>query len=239
MMNPTKVLKGGLSRYLKKKRYQRMAELIICSYGGVGSKILLRELIGERQDRLLEYCHSHRRYHFRSREVRSKRVIYMFGDPRNALISFFNRRIFNTELHGFHAHRGNPDKYWVVKHAKNIGVNSHLIDPEWDLLAYLRNGRDLLGLEEHFLNWFEGRYTYPVLFVRYETMWDHLPGIYEFVGKPVTETVNFPGKRERGSNWEDQSDEVRDLLNRMYERFTQYLTQCEDIFVRNSKALFL
>ena len=98
-------------------------------------------------------------------------VVYVFGDPRNAILSVFERRLSRTVQHGF---TGETDAKaisdFVLRHAANLTVDAAPMDESWDLPRYLEHGFDLLRLEEHFDYWFYGDLPYSVLFVRYETL---------------------------------------------------------------------
>src|SRR6185503_3715850 len=158
-----------------------MVRILVSSFGGVGSKCLVKGLLQTDDETTLGQAHTHMRQPPSRKALDNRAMIYMFGDPFDAVLSFFNRRTKRTLAHGFKSREGGGDNSWVVKHCRNIGGDYQAMSADWDLSAYLDNGVDLLGMEEHFDNWTNARTDYPILFVRYETMWDHVRDIYQFV----------------------------------------------------------
>ena len=65
--------------------------------------------------------------------------------------------------------------------------------------TYATEGIDKFQFENHFLNWSERYSQYPVLFIRYEKIWDHLDELLEFAGIPIEEKRLFPERKERKS----------------------------------------
>lgn len=122
------------------------------------------------------------------------KAVYLFGNPMDAVISLFQRNyqieILQTLLY---PHVAYEDKTYLEQWNEN-----------WGLEQYLDNGKDLFRLEEHFRNWAEcpreGR-SYPIMLVKYETMWSHLPELFAFLGMPSSLIDQFPEKRDRNLDW--------------------------------------
>lgn len=202
----------------------------IVSPGGVGSKMICRWLEPDGDARLWSKMHSHRRLPPLP-AFEDQRFLYVAGDPRNTVLSLFNRRHGRTELHGFApqpGRGGQPKDEFVKLHARNMQTDAYLIDPSWDLKAYLDNGADLLRLEEHFDFWFYGNQRYPVVFLRYETLadcWQDLAG-------ELGAAVSAPDIKQRGSDWRLLPADLRRQLNAMYGPFAKRLSQLPAITVR-------
>jgi hypothetical protein len=208
-----------------------MLRILVSSFGGVGSKCLVKGLLQTQDEALLGPSHTHLRAPPEKRALDGRTMIYMFGDPYNALISFFKRRIKRTAAHGFKGFEREGDIFWALKHCRNIGGNHEAMKPEWDLAAYLDNGVDLLKMEEHYDNWVNAKTDYPILFVRYETMWDHLREICNFVGLPESVIAAFPGQEARGSRWEDEPEATMANLKKVYGRLHDKITAAPNIWV--------
>ena len=143
------------------------------------------------------------------------RAVYLFSDPVDAVISFFMRRFKAlAPPKGI----GTPDKYWALKHAHNIGGCWEDFDPDWDLADYLSIERDLFCLKHHFDNWTKADREYPILLVRYESMWNHLEMIHKFMGfSDHPEALkNFPQEKERTSTLENLKPEYQKKILNLY-----------------------
>lgn len=207
-----------------------MLRVLVSSFGGVGSKCLVKGLLQTKDRTILGDAHTHLRAPPEHRDLDGRAVIYMFGNPYNAVISFFNRRMRKTRSHGFNTREGEGDVFWAVKHCRNMGGDHQAMKPEWDVAAYLENGVDLFRMEQHFDNWVNAKTDYPILFVRYETMWQHLREIFHFMGLPESALAKFPPRERRGSSWEHEPEEVRVKLANMYGRLREKIDAVPDIW---------
>lgn len=202
----------------------------IVSPGGVGSKMICKWLEPDGNVALWTDMHSHRRLP-PPRANENQRFIYVFGDPRDAVLSLFNRRIARTQLHGFTPAPGAANRRadnFVQRHGANLQAEASLIDPEWDLEAYLDNGCDLLRLEEHFDFWFYGDQPYPVSFVRYE----HLAHAWRALADELGLQRTAPDIKPRGSNWRALPVPVRDKLDALYGPFAARLSGLPALSIR-------
>ena len=143
------------------------------------------------------------------------RAVYLFSDPIDAVMSFFARRFKVTYPP---AGIGAPDRYWAVKHAHNLGACWDSISPDWDLADYLLGEEDLFCLKSHFRGWTEADREYPILLVRYETLWNHLELIHKFMGfgKRPEVLEKFPKQKERASNLENIKLNYQEKLFNLY-----------------------
>src|SRR5688572_10504159 len=214
-----------------------MLRVLVSSFGGVGSKCLVKGLLQTEDEFILGPSHTHLRAPPDKRALDGRTMIYMFGDPYNAVISFFKRRIKRTRSHGFNTREGSGDPLWAVKHCKNIGGDHERMDPQWGLEAYLDNGVDLLKMEEHYDNWVNAKTDYPVLFVRYETMWSHLREICSFVGLPEAAIAGFPAQEVRGSRWENEPEATRLKLIKVYSRLHGKIAAAPNVWVGGKTAV--
>lgn len=213
-----------------------MVRLVVSSFGGVGSKCLVKGLLQTEDKAVLGMAHTHLRVPPPKHVLDGRTMIYIFGDPYNAVVSFFKRRTKKTRSHGFNTREGDGDVFWAVNHCRNIGGEHEKMNPQWDLAAYLDNGVELFRIEEHFHNWVNAITTYPILFVRYETMWQHLGTIFEFVGLPGSAVSKFPPRESRGSRWEDEPEPIKLKLKEMYGRLGDNISAAPDLWIGGNGA---
>ena len=89
----------------------------------------------------------------------------------------------------------------------------HLDD---DLHDFLSRGQDIFRMQEHFDTWMTAKRDYPILGIRYEKMWEHLPELQNFLQLSNEAIASFPQKIERQSDWHAESAEIQEGLFRMY-----------------------
>ena len=168
---------------------------IVATYGGSGSKTLVRGILnqdppGSSRINLVRRHHTHQRVPYQ--EVpEGKKIIYVYGDPAHAIASFF-RRAANEDPDDPHPGHRN----FLARHCRNIEGDLGRITAGYSLEDFLLTDDDPFGLAEHFHSWMTATVPYPILFVRYETLWDHVEEIFDFVGIARAEASSFPGKRE-------------------------------------------
>ena len=127
------------------------------------------------------------------------RVVYPFGDPRNAVVSVFRRGFQGGHYRGMRLRR------------PTIEAEAHLAD----LDHFLEGGVDEFEMQDHFDRWFEaGDRTYPVLFLSYEHLEHVWPTVCEFVGLPP-DSAWLP-VRPRASEWTALEAPQRERIDAMY-----------------------
>jgi len=156
------------------------------------------------------------------------RAVYLFSDPIDAVISFFARRLKVVPPPGG---IGALDRYWALKHAHNLGGCWESVSPDWDLADYLLAGEELFCLKAHFHNWTQARRDYPILLVRYETLWDHLEIIHKFMGLGDQPEVlkSFPKRKKRFSKLDNLKPEYQEKLYKMYGKLRNKINDFPDI----------
>lgn len=211
------------------------ADFHVVSFGGVGSKLVVKGLCPGQSPKILNSRHHHWRQPPRSLDWQT-RVIFLFGDPRDSVISFFNRRNTMHAGHGFQGkdRAGKPD--WPQRHCRNLEGDWQELSTEWDLAAFLAHGRDLFRLQEHFDNWLTSARPKRVLFVRFEELWSNLPEVLAFLDLPAQRAATFPPRQGRGSDWRRQSDELRVGLDTLYGNLARRLETLPDVFGRDDVA---
>jgi len=204
----------------------------LTSFGGVGSKMLIRALynaLGEGATDRVGASHTHRRLPPPALHP-GQCAVYVFGDPRDAVLSFFQRRDQRHARHGFGEARNLVSKtpHWALQHLKHIAADPGPLDETWDLARYLQHGADLFRLEEHFDNWVYAWADYPITFVRYDTLWSRIGILAAHFGLP---TLSLPQREQRAAQWRGLPAPDRAQLNGIYGRFAARLDTLPDAFV--------
>jgi hypothetical protein len=188
-----------LNRSVEKRFPDRLPHILqVSSYGGCGTTMLYDFLSNKKAGVPDDYKDWYLRHTKKppkeERVMNGFRCIYLYSDPFNSLISIF-RRGYQNEIY---RRLGNGKK------------------KEWNLKEYLRNGEDVFLFKKTYKNWTESVRKYPILILKYETMWEYLPEIMAFVGLPKKAADDFPEKRPRSSDWRSKPDVIREQLKSIY-----------------------
>jgi len=187
-------------------------EILVCSYGGVATTTLI-EFVAQYKHCNDPYDADQLKHIDRPPYSRNSKlkVLYIFGDPVDATYSLFRR------------------KYHHVQSKKLLRMHSGVdIIPKGMLLEqYAKEGIDRFKFEQHFENWTHHFHQYPVLAVRYETLWNYIPEILGFLEIPTSEVPRFPQFDPRNKLPSD-SDGVRRALQKMYGALLQKLQSFPD-----------
>jgi hypothetical protein len=138
------------------------------------------------------------------------RVLYLFGDPRNALVSIFRRGLQEFAYRWLHFREDDDIVEWLRKELP-AEVRQRLSS----LDAFLEAGVDEFQIEDHLDRWLEREHSrYPVLFVRFESLSDTWPSVRDFVGLgshyPCLEL------RARSSDWTALPPTQRNQIDALY-----------------------
>jgi hypothetical protein len=134
------------------------------------------------------------------------RVVYIYGDPRNAVVSIFRRGLQSGHYRALFMREPPPD----------------VLERLSSLETFVLEGVDDFQLADHFERWWtqHGR-DYPVLFLRYETLDESWPRVGEFLGLPPT--VGSLPVTPRRSDWRGLPDPLRDRIDDMYRDLSERL----------------
>jgi hypothetical protein len=125
------------------------------------------------------------------------RVIYLCGDPRDAVASVFRRGYQGGHYRGMRL--ANPP----------AAAEAHLAN----LRAFTSAGVDEFEIAAHFDRWLAVT-DIPVLFVKYDALGSSWPTVREFAGLP-RESPDF-AITARATDWHRLPDPMRTELDRMY-----------------------
>jgi hypothetical protein len=130
------------------------------------------------------------------------RAVYVYGDPRDVVVSLFRRGLQLGQYRWSHGGWRGPSPE----------VRQRLSSLE----SFLEAGIDELGLEDHLDRWLTRDPSgYPVLFVKYESLAEAWPTVRDFVGLAPSHPCLPLLPRE--SDWSSLPDDLRERLDRMYE----------------------
>lgn len=174
----------------------------VTSFGGSGTTALCEHLLDagvDLQPGPAQWPFKHQRRPPRGDEVpEGFRVLYPVGDPRDAVLSIFGRRLQVGHYRGMHAKQ--PD-----------AVVSQRLET---LETFLAGGVDEFALAEHLEGWLDHPRGYPVLFIRYDRLREVWNEVCTFLGL----APDHPplAVRTRRSDWRSSPPPVRDQLNSLY-----------------------
>jgi hypothetical protein len=98
------------------------------------------------------------------------RVVYVYADPRDAVLSLFRRNLQQGAYRIFHWQQAPPE---IEQRLQSIA-------------AYVSGGIDDFALQRHFDAWLRHPAGYPVLFLQFDSLPDTWPAVRDFVGLPST-----------------------------------------------------
>lgn len=174
----------------------------VTSFGGSGTTAVCRHLLDagvDLQPGPGQWPFKHRRWPPTVDEVPPGfRVLYIVGDPRDAVLSIFRRTLQFGHYRSLH--RKEPDATVRARMAS--------------LETYLAAGVDDFELDDHVSRWLSHPPGYPVMVVRYERIHEVWPEVHEFVGLDPTHPP-LP-QRERRNDWRVIPAPQREQLDAIY-----------------------
>ena len=206
-----------MSRVISKR-----IEVFVVSYGGVGTTSLI-EFIS--RYKTTNDCDDYDGYKHLSIPPVSRnpdlKILYIYGDPMMACSSLFRR--------GFHrAQSIKLQAYWKFK-ADVIPYNE-------SLGGYLETGIDKLCFEEHFNNWLDKYPLNDTMFIEFESMWENVEEILQFLELPREAAKDFPAIKTRNSSYDSLEEKALASLEGMYGQFAKRLNDYPAVFlVKNKK----
>ena len=214
----TRIGRGIKTVIAAQKNPRQYYDVTVSSFGGCGTSILLnflsQSLISNERGNLDGIKH----IGFPP-DCISKRCIYIFGDPCASILSLFRYHDKHPKYH----HLG-----------MRIGLQK--FPPHWfppsTLENYAKKGKDSFLLAQQFDSWFNSQARVPVLFIRYETLWDNLEILFDFVGLPTEARNNFPKYQQRKSDINTVPAEILDRLDQIHRPLKEKLDALPDYILR-------
>ncbi len=161
------------------------------------------------------------------------KAIYLHADPIDILSTLFLKREtsgWDATIHD-HIIKCSPYSYMqLLKIFEDFLVSWGIEDfSNW----VYKNQLDPFGIEYSFDQWTTpSNNEYPIMVVKYETMWDNLPVIAKFLNVDVNSFVTeFPKKRKRKRFGKDLDQTTFNKLNDFYSTLVEKRLQVPDIFI--------
>ena len=187
-------------------------EFILSSMGGCGSTFLhdyisqnspIAKNINPNRFPPDKNCYKHRICP--TDESQIKKSIFIYSDPVDAYLSLWKRDIVKCHLY-------------------NLGIENNVVftssENEFigrvDIDALLEFG-DIYRFTEMFDCWLETKVSYPILFLKYEEIWNNLEELFEFVEIPSENIPKFPKKKQRTSSRTELNKYQIASLKKIYE----------------------
>ena len=192
-------------------------DVVVTSYGGVGTTFII-DFIRQYyrvNDRIDKDKLKHLPYPPLSLN-RDLKFIYLVGDPVMAAISLFRRNL--------HHHQSKK----IIRGLRN---KEQPIPATMTIEQFASEGIDRFYFQEHFNNWYNFLHTNPVLFLKYDAIYDNLEKIFDFLNLPREFVSTFPPFRTRESHKLKLSDNTLEQLQTIYHDFNVELRQVPDITV--------
>jgi len=177
------------------------------------------------------------------------RAVYLYVNPLDAILTFFNNLLI-ADIEG-------DIVPWVVRHTKSIGgdwqallqlvAGSYIKDPsrksyfmhnvKSGIDTYANCNNDLLGLEYHFDSWTTSNNEYPILAVKYESMWDPetLKKISKFLDLRDDFIDDFPHKAPRRNELTSISPVTRSGLESTYQSLINKINAAPACMINGEK----
>lgn len=201
-------------------------EVVVTSFGGVGTSFILKFLSDYKNSN--DPTDKDGFKHLPIPPISfnpDARFVYIFGNPTLSVISLFKRN--------YHYEQS-------IKLQRYFGKRISPIPKNMTLNNYASIGADKFFFRDHFYNWYKDSYlVHPTIFIRYESIYENITTLCNFLSLPTTAISNFPKKKSRSSSERDLSEKTFMQLNKIYEKFTCELNNMQDVEIRlKSKSAF-
>ena len=194
-------------------------ESVIASFGGVGTSFLLSYLAQYKKTNSPIDADGFKHLPVPPVSFNGKtKFVYVYGNPQQAAISLFRRN--------FHYPQSLKLQRWGKETISPI-------PQEMTLREYASQGIDKFCFRNHFYNWYD-KYlaACPTMFIRYETIFDNVEPLLDFLDLPNSCIDSFPKKKKRASTLEEIPVETLKHLDHIYGDFSDELAKLDDVEIR-------
>jgi len=196
---------------------EKEVDVLIVSAGGVGTTFLLKAIGQYKKTNHVSNDDGFK--HITIPPITSNRnlkVIYVFGNPITATMSLFRRNFHHTQSYKMQQYL--PKGYRVKM--------------ETSLEEYAAKGEDGFYFWRHFNNWWAQYLVYPTLFLRYETLFEHVNQIANFLELPESFVNDFPAKKIRNSQVGNLDKATLNNLEKIYGGLQADFDRLPDFFIK-------
>jgi len=232
--------------------------ILINSYGGAGTTVLIEQLRQSGVSLIFDGTDETKEAkifkHFRmpvpsdclgkryenGKSMKITKAIYLYANPIDAIKTFYRKRQYQVDNE---ITQSGSSGSWVTLHCFNIAGNFKELSDEWNIEHYAAELQDYLCLESHFCHWASAeklrssghsgyqKANYPIMYLKYESLWENLEKVRSFLGLSEEFVDNFPPKRER-QNF-DIDDECYNNLMKTYARLIDMQNSWPDCVILN------
>lgn len=187
--------------------------IIIYSFGGCGTRTLYEFI--KKYKKVNGPVDVHRG--FIKYKYPQDKVIYLYGNPMEAVMSFYNRH--------------QKDGRFVFEHSRNLNIP---VVQSNTLSGYIQKGEDQFKLENHFDRYIKKSKSFrffSIMYIKYEYMWENLPEILKYTGLH-DKIDNFPQKKNRQSKLNTLSDFEYEKLYKIYENLILKMEKLPPVIIK-------
>jgi hypothetical protein len=138
------------------------------------------------------------------------KVLYLFGNPVDLVLS-------SKQLDGLSVNPPDERFTGLDLHIRNFRGDFSEKDKLFE--------KDVLRLEDNFYSWYKQQ-SFPLLAIRYETLWDNQDVLKEFTGY---KNFKLPPQRPRKDLKSRYDDVVLEKLRGIYDGLGGQITKCDDV----------
>lgn len=151
--------------------------------------------------------HTHTPYPAQNHPNYDLKVIYIFGDIYNSVLGYGHSKMREKGII-------NPFAAEFL-HIPKSDLNKNIFD------------HDVFNFKQHFKNWNQ-KHTFPLLSLRYETIYSHLNELLTFAEIPKQFWVGFPAYKKRKTDWSKEPKDVQERLRKTYGTSFNYIKRQPD-----------
>jgi len=194
-------------------------DILVSSTGGVGSTFFMDFVLQHKNINRNHFpvgTNIYKHAHYPPDEKFIKKAVFMYGNPYNAVLSINRRKLEYIHL----KNRGK------IRQFKDL-------DQILNLRKFLDDFQDPFGMEDQLNNWLESKTSYSIMFLKYETLWNHLTEIFNYLDIDQSFKKYFPDQITRNSNWNAAEKETKILLEKVYGSLKNKVDKLPDVMIRN------
>lgn len=186
------------------------------SYGGVGTRMLYEWLKPFYSD-IIDQGGVHYKVPDFQSMTSEDHVIYLYGDPVDAVLSFFGKDM--------------KDGNFIKQHCGNLQVPPVTTS----IQDYINNGQDAFGLFNHFVKYRnilldDTPREQKIIFIHYDALWNDTDEFLSYINL-LYKKRDFPAKRKRTEKpW--VTKEIRDGLEDIYSDMKKKMSELPKLVCR-------
>ncbi len=199
----------SLIKYTRRLSRGKNGMIFIYSFGGVGTTMFYDFIRRYRPVNTQSNVH----HGLETLLFKNERAVYLFGNPIEAILSFYRRQATHD--------------HFIDQHALHLRVRSPISK---SLDEYIIKGEDQFELERHFDQYINAKKYYPILFVKYPDLWENLSPVMQFLNLKEHQN-SFPARRNRESKISHLSKDNLEKLLTIHQPLIDKIEKLSPVFV--------